>query len=334
MRCNKCGEVTSDFSDICYKCNKSNITTQLDMNKEIKCPDFSPGNETCILEQNKYSSNNRKEIIRLQSHRYEPAGDDYEEQSIPVRIIKPSYNPINLKLFSVAPAVTVVLVISFIFLKMVTEDQNRSFKKGLSQCSQGIFRTYRNGEDMGSPASFEKSFSKWNKNEDNAKISYLLAVSCYYDYLNLKIIGANNDPSRINQNMNEMKLYLDRALDLKPEYPEAFYYRGLYYLEINDYSKAIIEFNKCTGFAGLIWKSEPEKQFKWSSAAKIAEEETGKISMKETSLKSVPPIIADFCGHLRLIMDGKGRASIKDKDGNFIFIDKLCPSLPDEVSNR
>ncbi|MEQ8167950.1 MAG: hypothetical protein ABRQ38_03565 [Candidatus Eremiobacterota bacterium] len=93
-----------------------------------------------------------------------------------------------------------------------------------------------------------------------------------------------------------------------------------------------MDFNNCMNSAGLIWRSEPVKQLKWVTAAKMAGEEALKLSQeKDISVKSVPPVMADCCRHLTLIIDGQGRASIKDKDGNFIITDKLCPPLPDEV---
>jgi len=327
MRCDKCGEVISDFSDICYKCNKSNITAQLDGNKEIKCPDFSPGNETCILEQNKYSSYNKRTVISS-----EPDRSDYRQQSLPHPIIEQQlpYNLSNPAISKLAVTGIVVSAIFFIFITLITQEQKKFFNKGISQLRQGIFRTYRNGDDFGSPASFKKAFSIWNTNEYNGKISYLLAVSCYYDYLSLQVIGARNDPLRIRDDMDEMKLYLDKALSLNHKYPEAFYYRGLYYLEINDYSQARADFNNSMQSAGLIWRSDPVKQLKWINAARNAEEEALKLS-KDVSIKAVPPITGDFCGNLRVISDGKGRASIKDNNGNFIITDKLCPPLPDEM---
>ena len=93
-----------------------------------------------------------------------------------------------------------------------------------------------------------------------------------------------------------------------------------------------MDFNNCMNSAGLIWRSEPVKQLKWVTAAKIAGEEALKLSQeKDISVKSVPPVMADCCRHLTLIIDSHGRASIKDKYTNFIITDKLCPPLPDEV---
>lgn len=346
MKCNKCGEVLSDFSGICYNCDKACSTTKLNNDEEEKYINFAPGNETRILEQNKYNIENNRAISRIRENTYETIEEklekeyNYEEnekkESLPFCIQEVKLTiPRNIKTFTITISVILVSVIFLKILSFLTEDQEKIFKKGMSQFSQGIFRTYRDGIDRGAPASFKKAFCKWNKNEDNAKISYLLAVSCYYDYLNLKVIGARNDPNRIKDDMDEMKFYLDKALKLKQKYPEAFYYRGLYYLEINNYSKAITEFNKCINSAGLIWKSEPEKQFKWSNAANIAKEEALKRSQeKENSVKIIPPIIAHFCRDFELIMDDKGRASIKDKNGNIIIRDKLCPPLPDEVSSN
>jgi tetratricopeptide (TPR) repeat protein len=345
MKCNKCGEIKSDFSDICYKCDKASITTKLNNNEEVQSINVAPVTENPIVEQNKYSSKNKSEIVRIKSNIYKTIEEkllkeyNYEElekkEGLPVRLKEEQTQDIlhSITRSKIAFPVIMTLVIFLIFSSFLSGAAKNSFEKGMKQFSHGIFRTYRDGKDSGSPVSLKNALSIWNKNEDNAKISYLLAVSCYYDYLNLKIIGANNDPHRIKDDTDEMKFYLDKSLKLKHEYPEAFYYRGLYYLEINNYSKAIIEFNKCINSAGIIWNSESKKQLKWVGASNIAKEEALKLSQeKENALKVIPPIIESSYRHLELIIDNKGRASIKDKKGNFIIIDKLCPPLPDEVS--
>jgi tetratricopeptide (TPR) repeat protein len=164
---------------------------------------------------------------------------------------------------------------------------DKYYNKGMEQLKNREFKCYRNGLEIGAIVSFESSINWYNK--DNDKCYYLMGVTSYYIYLSQMTAGIT-DRERTEHSLKDMCKYLEKAIELNQKYPEAHYYKGMYYYEKNQYKKAIEEFN----LAGDCGKLEKEKSDKWCKASEVMIKECNNLlkgkSNKDT-LKVITPLI-------------------------------------------
>ena len=228
MNCINCGSKLPENSEICQFCETRN---DLDLLSRKTTSD------THLKEEYTCGEGNIDEISREESEKKISEQLKKGWQKYKINIFRDIFLQIFSVLFIIIFLSSSVYLIYTNYLKTTT---NKYYNEGLMYLKEGKIKFYKDGIEHGSLRCFESAINWYNKNND--RCYYLMGVSNYYIYLTQVTVGVT-DRGRMEQAMTDMKHHIEKSLEVNDKYPEAHYYRGMYYYEKKLYDKAIEEFN-------------------------------------------------------------------------------------------
>lgn len=246
----------------------------------------------------------------------------------------------DFKLHILLPGIILTLIIISIIL-ILTFFRRDVAKENIDIVKWERYNYLRMGYHFLEEGDFPSAFKNFDESvnyEDDIPdpLSYFYrGLSFYYLYLNKKIKeqikpekeGQNNNNEKTSketdpsEDLIKMKENLDLAIKYKELFPEAHFYLGMYYYEIQKLDKAMEEFDKSIEETGQLWKEDKERLEKWTDAGEKLKKHTTFTSITKKGDKNiliVPPVFTE-----------ENKALKEDKEFN--EINKIELPMPETV---